>query len=254
MNPIEGIKNNVLGAKTICDVSLMLNIDKVILISTDKAVRPTNIMGASKRLSEIIFHYFSDQVNIINTSNKVINTKFTMVRFGNVLGSSGSVVPLFEKQINSGGPITITHPEIIRYFMSITEAAELVLQANAMAKGGELFLLDMGDPVKIVTLAKQMLRLRGLKLRDSKNNSGDIDIIFTGLRPGEKLYEELLIDGKSESTIHPLIYKAIENVESNESLIDDLSELEKALYDQERNKSLDILSSLVPEWVRTNSN
>ena len=177
----------------------------MVLISSDKAVRPSNLMGATKRVCEIIVKSYA-----INASNNNLNTIFSSVRFGNVLGSSGSVVPLFSKQIQKGGPITLTHPDIIRYFMTLQEAAQLVIQSSALALGGEIFLLDMGSPVSILSLAKKMISLSGLKLKDKKFNEGDIEIKMTGLRPGEKLYEELLINKRSEKTENPLIFKDLE--------------------------------------------
>ena len=200
-NPIEGIKNNTFGTYYTAQAALNAGVERFVLISTDKAVRPTNVMGASKRLCELVIQGFSSVSN---------STLFCMVRFGNVLGSSGSVVPLFTKQIESGGPITITHPDIIRYFMTIPEASQLVIQAGAMASGGEVFLLDMGQPVKILDLAKRMVHLSGLRVRDERNPDGDIELHYTGLRAGEKLYEELLIDNNAESTAHPRIFKAHE--------------------------------------------
>jgi FlaA1/EpsC-like NDP-sugar epimerase len=174
------------------------------LISTDKAVRPTNIMGASKRICELILQAHAEKPNV--------PTIFSMVRFGNVLGSSGSVVPLFKAQITSGGPITVTHRDITRYFMTIPEAAQLVIQATAMAKGGEVFVLDMGQPVRIMDLARSMVRLSGLTVRDAQDPDGDIEIVETGLRPGEKLYEELLIGDNPEPTNHPRILRAREKL------------------------------------------
>ena len=173
-----------------------------------------------------------------------------MVRFGNVLGSSGSVVPLFRRQIAAGGPITLTHPEIIRYFMTISEAASLVLQASELAKGGDLFLLDMGEPVRIKALAEQMVRLSGLSLRDDTNPGGDIEIICSGLRPGEKLYEELLIDAESHPTAHPLIYRAEEQALPPDKLWPQLGALETAIAAQNVDSALEILAFLVPEWQR----
>jgi FlaA1/EpsC-like NDP-sugar epimerase len=173
-----------------------------------------------------------------------------MVRFGNVLGSSGSVVPLFRQQIADGGPITLTHPEIIRYFMTIPEAAQLVLQAAVFAKGGDVFLLDMGEPVRIKDLAEQMVRLSGLSLRNSQYPNGDIEIVCTGLRPGEKLYEELLIDAESEPTDHPLIYRARERAVPPAELWPQIDALEAAIRRQDANEALDVLAALVPEWKR----
>ncbi len=173
-----------------------------------------------------------------------------MVRFGNVLGSSGSVVPLFRKQIAAGGPITLTHPEIIRYFMTIPEVSQLVLQAATLAEGGDVFLLDMGEPVRIKALAEQMVRLSGLSLRDVANPGGDIEIVCTGLRPGEKLYEELLIDAESEATAHPLIYRARERAVPPEELWPQIAALEAAIERQDVEAALVVLAALVPEWRR----
>jgi FlaA1/EpsC-like NDP-sugar epimerase len=201
-NPAEGIKNNVLGTLTAAKVAAEQGVSDFVLISTDKAVRPTNIMGASKRLAEMVLQ------GMAAASPK---TKFAMVRFGNVLGSSGSVVPKFRQQIRDGGPVTLTHPDITRYFMTIPEAAQLVIQAGAMAKGGDVFVLDMGQSVKIMDLAVRMIELSGLIIRDDDNPDGDIEIEITGLRPGEKLYEELLIGDNPEPTSHPRIMKAHED-------------------------------------------
>lgn len=201
-NPAEGIKNNVLGTLKVAQAAARNGVADFVLISTDKAVRPTNIMGASKRMAEMVLQALAA------TSS---GTKFSMVRFGNVLGSSGSVVPRFRQQIRDGGPITLTHPEITRYFMTIPEAAQLVIQAGAMAKGGDVFVLDMGQPVKIQILARRMVELSGLEVRDEENPDGDIAIEITGLRPGEKLYEELLIGDNPKPTSHPRIMKAHED-------------------------------------------
>jgi FlaA1/EpsC-like NDP-sugar epimerase len=200
-NPIEGIRNNALGTLSMARAAIAANVKRFVLISTDKAVRPTNVMGATKRLAELILQAFA---------RKQDQTRFCMVRFGNVLGSSGSVVPLFRKQIMAGGPITVTHPEITRYFMTIPEAAQLVLQAGAMGSGGDVFVLDMGVPVKIVDLAKRMVHLSGLEVRSELTPEGTIEIQHIGLRPGEKLYEELLIGENVEGTEHPLIMRAQE--------------------------------------------
>lgn len=201
-NPFEGVINNSKGTYHCAYAALQAKVETFVLISTDKAVRPTNIMGASKRLAELVCQGLS-QVNS--------KTCFSMVRFGNVLGSSGSVIPLFTKQIEQGGPITVTHQDVTRYFMTIPEAASLVIQAGAMATGGEVFVLDMGEPVKIVDLAKRMIYLTGCKLKDKNNPEGDMEIVVTGLRPGEKLYEELIIgDDNVEPTQHPLIRQAME--------------------------------------------
>lgn len=200
-NPIEGIRNNAFGTRSIAQAAMDAGVKCFVLISTDKAVRPTNVMGASKRLAELILQAFARQQS---------KTRFCMVRFGNVLGSSGSVVPRFRKQIAEGGPITVTHPEMTRYFMTIPEAAQLVLQAGAMGEGGDVFLLDMGEPVKILDLAKRMVHLSGLQLKTEDAEHG-IEIVHVGLRPGEKLYEELLIGDNVEGTSHPLIMRAQEN-------------------------------------------
>ncbi|TFW05965.1 glycosyltransferase [Oxalobacteraceae bacterium OM1] len=202
-NAIEGIRNNVIGTRVIADASIKYGVGTCVLISTDKAVRPTNIMGASKRISELIFQAAAQCAGG--------RTRFSMVRLGNVLASSGSVIPAFQRQIESGGPLTITHPDIIRYFMLIPEAAQLVIQAGAMAKGGDLFVLDMGDPVRILDLARTMLQMAGLREKDQQNPDGDIEIRFIGLRPGEKLYEELLIGENTFPTSHPRILGAREN-------------------------------------------
>jgi FlaA1/EpsC-like NDP-sugar epimerase len=200
-NPIEGIRNNALGTLSLARAAMAAEVKCFVLISTDKAVRPTNVMGSTKRLAELILQAFS---------HKQTMTRFCIVRFGNVLGSSGSVIPLFRKQIMAGGPITITHPEITRYFMTITEAAQLVLQAGAMGDGGDVFMLDMGNPMKIVDLARRMVHLSGMEVRSELEPDGEIDIHYVGLRPGEKLYEELLIGENVEGTGHPLIMRAQE--------------------------------------------
>lgn len=221
-NMIEGIRNNVFGTYNVAKCASEHNVKSFVLISTDKAVRPTNVMGASKRMAELCLQALSEQL-------KGSETCFSMVRFGNVLGSSGSVIPLFRKQILKGGPITVTHPDIIRYFMTIPEAAQLVIQAGAMAKGGDVFILDMGEPVKIIDLAKNLIQLSGLSIRDQTNPSGDIEIYYTGLRPGEKLYEELLIAGDNVcKTEHPRILTAEEGYLPFEQLTGILSEIENA--------------------------
>jgi FlaA1/EpsC-like NDP-sugar epimerase len=200
-NPGEGILNNVFGTLNMAQAAKQNGALRFVLVSTDKAVRPTNVMGASKRLAEMVLQAYAQQA---------ADTCFTMVRFGNVLGSSGSVVPLFRRQIAEGGPITLTHPDVTRYFMTIPEAAQLVLQAGAMAVGGDVFVLDMGQPIKIIDLARRMVQLSGLTLCDPEHPGGDIAIEVTGLRPGEKLYEELLIGDNPEPTGHPRIMKAHE--------------------------------------------
>ncbi|SOY82794.1 Capsular polysaccharide biosynthesis protein CapD [Cupriavidus taiwanensis] len=202
-NMTEGVLNNTLGTNITAEAAIRANVETFVLISTDKAVRPTNVMGASKRMAELCLQAFAQ--------DPAIQTRFSIVRFGNVLGSSGSVVPLFKKQIASGGPVTVTHPDIIRYFMTIPEAAQLVIQAGTMGGSGEVFVLDMGAPVKIVDLARRMIHLSGFEVKDEQNPDGDIAIEFTGLRPGEKLYEELLIGDAVEGTSHPRIMKANES-------------------------------------------
>ena len=209
-NPSEAVRNNVIGTYRVALAAIKAETETFVLISTDKAVRPTNTMGATKRFAEMILQELAGQ-------NKA-KTRFSMVRFGNVLGSSGSVIPLFREQIKNGGPVTVTDPEIIRYFMTIPEAAQLVIQAGAMGDGGEVFVLDMGDPVKILDMAKRMIHLSGLKVKDGDNPEGDIEIVFSGLRPGEKLYEELLIGDNDSSTQHPLIKSANEESLPWESL------------------------------------
>ncbi len=250
-NPIEGIYNNLISTKVVCQAAKKASLKKVILISTDKAVRPTNIMGVSKRLAELVVQSFA-QNDSLTKESKYTKTIFAMVRFGNVLGSSGSVVPLFQKQIKKGGPITITHPDIIRYFMTIKEAAQLVMQSSALAEGGEVFLLDMGEPVKIYDLACQMVKLSGLKVKGVDNNLNGIQIITTGLRPGEKLYEELLIDSKAEKTKHDLIFKASERRIDFNILWPLIEELENQLKNQNLKEVFLILQKLVPEWKMRN--
>lgn len=207
LNPVEGILNNTFGTLTTALAAVKAAVSDFVLISTDKAVRPTNMMGASKRLAEVVLQAIANEREIDGVPRQ---TKFSMVRFGNVLGSSGSVVPKFREQIKSGGPITLTDPEITRYFMTITEAAQLVIQAGAMAQGGDVFVLDMHEPIKIHDLAVRMIKLSGLTLRDENNPNGDIEIAITGLRDGEKLFEELLIGNNPQATNHPGIMKASE--------------------------------------------
>ena len=200
-NVVEGVRNNVFGTWYAAEAAIKAGVDTFVLISTDKAVRPTNVMGASKRLAELVLQALAQYQT---------KTRFCMVRFGNVLGSSGSVVPLFREQIRKGGPVTVTHKDIIRYFMTIPEAAQLVLQAGAMGKGGDVFVLDMGEPVRIADLARRMIHLMGLEVRDDEHPNGDIEIKYTGLRPGEKLYEELLIGNNVRQTEHSRIMAAEE--------------------------------------------
>ncbi|CAM3727682.1 polysaccharide biosynthesis protein [Vibrio aquimaris] len=204
-NVVEGVRNNVFGTYYAAKAAIEASVESFVLISTDKAVRPTNIMGTTKRMAELGLQALAEQ-----EGNKENGTRFCMVRFGNVLGSSGSVIPLFKKQIVCGGPVTVTHPDIIRYFMTIPEAAQLVIQAGAMGKGGDVFVLDMGEPVKIADLAVNLIQLSGLELKDESNPYGDIEIKFSGLRPGEKLFEELLIEDNVSLTEHPRIMAANE--------------------------------------------
>ena len=209
MNIVSGTYNNVIGTYNVAKLADELEVENMVLVSTDKAVRPTNVMGASKRMSELILQAFSEKSKCC----------FSMVRFGNVLDSAGSVVPLFRKQIKEGGPVTVTHRNITRYFMSIPEAVELVLQSGAMARGGDVFVLDMGEPIKIIDLAYKMIHLSGLKPIDNENPDGDIRIEYTGLRPGEKLYEELLIGSDVVQSEHPRIMQAKEQRLSFHDLI-----------------------------------
>jgi FlaA1/EpsC-like NDP-sugar epimerase len=219
-NPAEALKNNVYGTRTVAQLAAEHGVSDVVLVSTDKAVRPTNIMGASKRLAELVLQAMAAEPS---------KTTFSMVRFGNVLGSSGSVVPKFRQQIKNGGPITLTHPEVTRFFMTIPEAAQLVIQAGAMAKGGDVFVLDMGASVKIMDLAQRMIELSGLTERTEANPDGDIAIEITGLRPGEKLFEELLIGNDPQPTLHPRIMKASEEKMSWADLQDSLNAMQVAL-------------------------
>ncbi len=216
-NPAEGVRNNVWGTRVCAEAAARNSVRNFVLISTDKAVRPTNIMGATKRLAEMVLQALAEvNAAVVAQGGRAPSAKttFSMVRFGNVLGSSGSVVPLFREQIKNGGPVTLTHPEITRYFMTIPEAAQLVIQAGAMGQGGDVFVLDMGQPVKIMDLARRMVELSGLTVRDELNPSGDIELVVTGLRPGEKLYEELLIGDNPKPTQHPRIMKAHEHYSS----------------------------------------
>ena len=220
-NPSEGIFNNVFGTLNMVQAARAATVAHFVLVSTDKAVRPTNLMGASKRMAELILQAMAHQV-------ETNHTRFCMVRFGNVLGSSGSVVPMFREQLAFGGPLTITHPEVTRYFMTIPEAAQLVLQAAAMARGGDVFVLDMGEPVKIIDLARRLVSLTGLKVRDANQPDGDIELQIVGLRPGEKLYEELLIGNNPTPTAHPRIMTAHEDFMPWPELESQLAQLHEA--------------------------
>jgi FlaA1/EpsC-like NDP-sugar epimerase len=238
-NPNEGVKNNVFGTLKTAKAAIANGVSEFVLISTDKAVRPTNIMGASKRLAEMVLQAYA--------ATKP-DTHFVMVRFGNVLGSSGSVVPKFREQIRDGGPITLTHPDITRYFMTIPEAAQLVIQAGAIATDGDVCVLDMGDSVKIMDLARRMIQLSGLAVQDHLHPDGDIAIEITGLRPGEKLYEELLIGNNPTSTAHPRIMKAHENFIEFGSLEKKLSALEAVLEINNVQQIRELLQELVPDY------
>jgi FlaA1/EpsC-like NDP-sugar epimerase len=236
-NNAEGVSNNIFGTLNCAQVSIKEGVETFVLISTDKAVRPTNTMGATKRFAELVLQALSQNQT---------NTNFTMVRFGNVLGSSGSVIPLFKKQIQDGGPLTVTDAEIIRYFMTIPEAVELVIQAGAMGKDGDVFVLDMGEPIRIVDLAKKMIRLSGLQVRDDSNPNGDIEIKYTGLRPGEKLYEELLIGGNVTETDNQMIMRAREDMLTWNELRLILDKLEVAIDDCDQKKLRELLIKAVP--------
>ena len=225
-NPISAIKTNIFGTKIVAENALENNIENFVLISSDKAVRPTNIMGATKRFAELILQSMQDKVDKMPSNQ--CKTKFCMVRFGNVLDTSGSVVPLFRNQIKKGGPVTVTDTRVIRYFMTISEATELVIQAGSLSKGGEVFLLDMGEPMSILSLAKEMIKLSGKEIKDETNPDGDIEIVITGLRPGEKLYEELLIGDNVSKTVHDHIMYANEgklSIEEIDNFIQDLTNL-----------------------------
>lgn len=253
-NIAEGILNNVMGTLSAAQAALKAEVANFVLISTDKAVRPTNVMGSTKRLAELILQALSRKVSLVLygdvsdtwLSNK---TRFTMVRFGNVLGSSGSVIPLFHKQIKSGGPLTVTHPKITRYFMTIPEAAQLVIQAGSMGAGGDVFVLDMGEPVRIVELAEKMINLSGLSVRSEKNPHGDISIEFSGLRPGEKLYEELLIGDNVAPTQHPMIMSASEDYLDWDLLKGTLGELISALEDDDYARVRQLLRETVSGYA-----
>ena len=249
MNPLEGLFNNVFSTFNLCEIAYKNACERFVLISTDKAVRPTNVMGASKRLAELITLAFSKKIMNSKLKGKE-STNYSIVRFGNVLESSGSVVPLFRDQINNGGPITLTHPDVVRYFMTVSEAAQLVIQASALSKGGELFLLDMGEQIRIKDLAIQMIKLSGLTVKSEENPDGDIEIEVIGLREGEKLYEELLINGKCEETQHNLIYRANDENYMPVELWKNLDLLKISLENNNTKKSLEILKKLIPEWKK----
>ncbi|RVU11165.1 polysaccharide biosynthesis protein [Rhizobium sp. RMa-01] len=245
-NAVEGIKNNVMGTLVAARAAHKYGVSNFVLISTDKAVRPTNVMGASKRLAEMVL-----QALAAESATDRLRTNFSMVRFGNVLGSSGSVVPLFRQQIKEGGPVTLTHREITRYFMTISEASQLVIQAGAMGEGGDVFLLDMGEPVRIADLARKMVELSGLTVRDENNPEGDIELSVTGLRPGEKLYEELLIGDNPETTEHPRIMKAREDFLFWPELLKKLNALNAALDRNDMIAARATLAELVSGYSST---
>jgi len=242
-NMIEGLKNNIFGTQCCAQAAMQANVETFVLISTDKAVRPTNIMGASKRIAELTLQALAKEDH---------NTCFGMVRFGNVLGSSGSVVPRFRQQIESGGPVTVTHPEITRYFMTTPEAAQLVIQAGAMSQGGDVFVLEMGEPVKIADMAREMILLSGLTLRDEATPDGDIAIEYTGLRPGEKLYEELLIGGNCTGTHHPRIMRAEEEFNSWEDTQQLLKKIIELCESQQHEALRDLIISSPAGYNPTN--
>lgn len=233
-NVIEGVQNNVFGTFHVAEAAIAAGVKRFVLISTDKAVRPTNVMGASKRLAELVLQGLAQRQS---------DTIFSMVRFGNVLGSSGSVVPLFRDQIRDGGPVTVTHPDIIRYFMTIPEASQLVLQAGSMGQGGEVFVLDMGEPVKIADLARKMIHLMGLMEKTDDRPDGDIEIVFSGLRPGEKLYEELLIGDNPQGTAHPRIMMAREVSMPWDEVEQTLNRLMRASHDFDCQEIIQILKT-----------
>jgi len=244
-NPFAGLQNNTFGTLVVADVAKELGVERFVLVSSDKAVRPTSIMGASKRLAEQILQALAQE--------RGTATIFTMVRFGNVLDSSGSVVKLFRSQIRAGGPVTVTHPEMIRYFMSIPEAAQLVIQAGTMAAGGEVFVLEMGTPVKIDDLARTMIRLSGLEVRDEAHPDGDIAIEYVGLRRGEKLYEELLIGENTTGTSHPRIFKNSEPIVPYEELAAVLERLEDAIHRMDEAEMQELLRATVEGYVPARS-
>ena len=238
-NPLEGVRNNVFGTLTCARTARDNGVEEFVLISTDKAVRPTNVMGATKRLCELVLQALASEGG---------KTIFTMVRFGNVLGSSGSVVPRFKQQIQAGGPVTLTHKDIVRYFMTIPEASQLVIQAAALGKGGDVFLLDMGEPVKIADLAKRMIELSGFRVKDEAHPDGDIEIQVTGLRPGEKLYEELLIRDNPMKTEHSRIFRAKEVSIPAADLLVRLQELKAGLEALDRKAVMTVVKACVPEY------
>jgi FlaA1/EpsC-like NDP-sugar epimerase len=253
-NIAEGVMNNLIGTLNAAQAAIKAGVANFVLISTDKAVRPTNVMGSTKRLAEMVLQALSREVAplLFGEAARVQSlnrTRFTMVRFGNVLGSSGSVIPLFREQIRRGGPVTVTHPNITRYFMTIPESAQLVIQAGAMGEGGDVFVLDMGEPVKIAELAQKMIRLSGLRVRDELNPDGDIAIEYTGLRAGEKLYEELLIGENVQPTGHPMILRAEEEHLGWDELKLCLGQLLAAVQTDDYNRVRQLLREMVSGYV-----
>lgn len=245
LNQSEGILNNAIGTKLAAEAAISSKVETFVLVSTDKAVRPTSIMGAAKRVAELVLQAFSKEQNF---------TCFTMVRFGNVLDSSGSVIPLFKKQIREGGPITVTHSDVVRYFMTIPEAVELVIQAGAMGNGGDVFVLDMGEPIRIYELAVKMIKLSGLEVLNEENPKGDIEIKYIGLRPGEKLYEELLVGENVSNTEHNLIMRAMEEMIDWSELNNMLKELEQASNNEVEEKIRKALIKIVPSFDQETTN
>lgn len=246
-NVLEGVRNNIEGTRVVAESAARLQVERCVLISTDKAVRPTNVMGATKRMAELVLQDLAAR----RDAGTVHRTIFSMVRFGNVLGSSGSVVPLFRRQIEQGGPVTVTHPDITRFFMTIPEAALLVIQAGSMAEGGDVFVLDMGDSVKIVDLARRMIQLTGLEVKDEEHPAGDIEIVFTGLRPGEKLYEELLIGDNVIGTSHPKILRAQEERLPSEALETLLDGLRNAEHGMDSHQACELLKKGVKGFAHS---
>jgi FlaA1/EpsC-like NDP-sugar epimerase len=239
---IEGIHNNIFATYNTAEAAMECRVETFVLVSTDKAVNPTNVMGCTKRVAEMVLQGMQQRGG---------NTRFCMVRFGNVLESSGSVVPLFREQIRGGGPITVTHPDVIRFFMTIPEAAQLVIQAGSMGSGGDVFVLDMGSPVRIADLAKRMVQLAGYTVRDEHNPDGDIEIRFTGLRPAEKLFEELLIGKNVTGTEHPRILRAMEHSLSWEQMRQVLDELAQCSLRFDCDRAREVLMRAVPEYQPT---
>jgi FlaA1/EpsC-like NDP-sugar epimerase len=248
-NEPEGAEVNVLGTLCVAEAALKHGVKDMVFVSTDKAVRPTSVMGASKRVAEMALQALNAHFGVEG------KTRFTMVRFGNVLGSSGSVVPIFKEQIVSGGPVTVTHPEVTRYFMTIPEAVQLILQAGAMGEGGDVFVLDMGDPVRIADMARNMIRLSGRTIREASNPNGDIEIVFTGMRPGEKLFEELVIGSELIPTRHAGILRAREAFTPWELFEHRLQQLEAAISQHDRAKVRALVMGLgLGEMAKDRSN